>query len=1410
MKGPPPAGSGVDEYGGGLWSGNMKIVVRDEDIEDDGRVTYDELGYLMIPFSTILKEGVIKKSSPNVVSKWFPNERAPSSWINVVAKWVPLKRGPRMPRVSGDIQLSLFLSISDEDVRSMAVNTDDAAEALKELQQRVRGVLPSPPRTRDASEWGSPERRRDLKDPKPFMLAAPVSLRSAWAHEPTNEPISDMSKEAFFELDDPTATGTATEAGIGSPAKDKDMTLQAPSFSFAPSTELGLGPLSETQELGRAPSEVSLVEATETASTQGLEVEEMPMEMEAAMSPFAGGDEAMPDPQALSTIPEETASRASSKAASQAGSKAGPEAGVVAKQKQAPSAEAPTTAPPAPAAPEPVIPVVEKPVEEPQPPRPEVNPPSEAKGDTPAASTVAATPVPPPPSSVPSASAPGSLPPSEAASNAPSNGTPTIARPPEAAPTPTPPPAVVRPERRPSSASRAASAQVKRSSPLTVEAVATIDARRTSAYPMGFDPIPEHAPSMLASLVESDPKPLPPTPSNQSYNTYASKLLRMNRASRAALLATAAAGGLKRGMRRASSSMSSGLQPVDPTWQNHLLDTLSRLEQRDTLWQANMELRHMLLGLTPEQVPAFIAAIRKMTNAKPLNCRIALVRLLAQVCVTHSQLACKSIDGIVHFLIDRIHDPESALREPCVTLTSSIAISLVPLLLVSNSSSKDVDFTRLLGPLLHVISEQSTCSQESAGLCVAAIAGPHLPPLTLQIQTNVKFLDDARDAFRQYSDLPNVAAPPRDMCLLPDGTLLLDFKSVAEARTFFVSRSAVGGMPADWKLLSFPEKQAKRLDKSWHSYVQCLGHFCPRLLHSILTSMKLRASLRRPLFKAIRHLGAMASTQPDGQRIGRALSVAVAPIAQRVITCLKDRRRDHWRERAEAANVLTALARCYDCLPALLEVRTPLVAALTANRFDTVHHVRTASAEALAALDELASFGRGQGQGQGGSERGSEDDGSDTVDVPPPVAPEAALMAGWTGGDMALPPDGGEAGGASRRPSRDRKPRKVSKAGDGAGAPTGAGTTEAPRANAAEGGDQSRPGVRPKSPAPTAAGNNTSTVRILKEISKNVSRSTFELQRKVDKVRPAVLSHAAGDMVLTVESVGQLSEDTTLSMSGLLDRLSHLERSLERSLSPERRPSKTVEAPALATAPEPVKVEVQPLVEVKANPPPQPSPQPVQLPKPQPQVQPPAQPQAQPPVAPEPVKEETREPEPPLSRKCGGVSLWREVLWLVHCGELETAYERVLIDGEDRDVLRLMHKTSICLNLLAAHTKGLLFSCISRLLCAGQFVEHLLPWVFRACFTGDALALPRPVRKDLVKALHYLLTPPPPGLQDEQASREGRSRRSRGGRRRSSTGSQADMEAGRATPGDDENPANARRPATAPVGAGDLGMHMGS
>jgi hypothetical protein len=349
------------------------------------------------------------------------------------------------------------------------------------------------------------------------------------------------------------------------------------------------------------------------------------------------------------------------------------------------------------------------------------------------------------------------------------------------------------------------------------------------------------------------------------------------------------------------------------------------------------ELRALAIGLSPEQAGFFLTSIRKMTDARHLNTRVALLRLLAVLAQTYPAVACRHVDALVAFLVERAHDPESAIREACVSAMGALAVHLLPLL--PTAVEGEVDAARLLNPLLSVMSEQSPASQECAGQCIAALASPQPPPLTLTVATDARSVDEAREILTRHNNGSAADLPRNGLQLLPDGRLLLDFPTSSDARRFHAARGEPGALPGHWALAEFPEAAAQQAADTWQAYVRCLGNFTPRLLHGVLSLLKARSGVRPPLFQTLTNLAAMASTQAEGQAIGQALALATAPIAERLVSVLSDKRKEGWKDKTAAAGVVVALSSVYDCGPALAEVKPALAAALALNRFDQIKQV---------------------------------------------------------------------------------------------------------------------------------------------------------------------------------------------------------------------------------------------------------------------------------------------------------------------------------------------------------------------------------------------------------------------------------------------------------------------------------------
>lgn len=108
----------------------------------------------------------------------------------------------------------------------------------------------------------------------------------------------------------------------------------------------------------------------------------------------------------------------------------------------------------------------------------------------------------------------------------------------------------------------------------------------------------------------------------------------------------------------------------------------------------------------------------------------------------------------------------------------------------------------------------------------------------------------------------------------------------------------------------------------------------------------------------------------------------------------------------------------------------------------------------------------------------------------------------------------------------------------------------------------------------------------------------------------------------------------------------------------------------------------------------------------------------------------------------GSVSVWREVQWLLHCGELETAYQVALGENNDGLLLRLMNETGVVCEKLSGTTNNKLFGSLSESLTNGKHEDYILPWIF-GCVKADMVnQLQGWVRDSLSRALFEMISDP--------------------------------------------------------------------
>ena len=109
-----------------------------------------------------------------------------------------------------------------------------------------------------------------------------------------------------------------------------------------------------------------------------------------------------------------------------------------------------------------------------------------------------------------------------------------------------------------------------------------------------------------------------------------------------------------------------------------------------------------------------------------------------------------------------------------------------------------------------------------------------------------------------------------------------------------------------------------------------------------------------------------------------------------------------------------------------------------------------------------------------------------------------------------------------------------------------------------------------------------------------------------------------------------------------------------------------------------------------------------------------------------------------------GVSTWREIQWLLHQNELETAFQTALKHGDANLVLRLMNETGVVTGKLSDRTCNALYGTMGELLTSGSEENDLavLPWVFEIVRTKREGKLAPYVRDSLARALFTMISDP--------------------------------------------------------------------
>lgn len=271
------------------------------------------------------------------------------------------------------------------------------------------------------------------------------------------------------------------------------------------------------------------------------------------------------------------------------------------------------------------------------------------------------------------------------------------------------------------------------------------------------------------------------------------------------LNARAASGAMKQGnFEGAVASASSGDEGPGVKahrWYLRLLVSLDRLENSSTQSMAYGELRLMVREASATQVAQIVSASRGVGGSCSLSARRYMLKLLSWLCWDQPKAASKVYPGIITYALDRVRDADSAsLRADLAGCVGAVALSAL-----RNGNAKASML--LTQRFLDLVREQRAVVRESAGVCCAAAVLPRSPPVSIEVDTDMRSIGDVRLAIGQAAKHIGITSVvPKDSVLLPGGRAVIELADAAAAVAFHDTMTATStGLPASWKILPFPE-----------------------------------------------------------------------------------------------------------------------------------------------------------------------------------------------------------------------------------------------------------------------------------------------------------------------------------------------------------------------------------------------------------------------------------------------------------------------------------------------------------------------------------------------------------------------------------------------------------------------------
>ncbi|CAM9446255.1 unnamed protein product, partial [Discosporangium mesarthrocarpum] len=431
--------------------------------------------------------------------------------------------------------------------------------------------------------------------------------------------------------------------------------------------------------------------------------------------------------------------------------------------------------------------------------------------------------------------------------------------------------------------------------------------------------------------------------------------------------------------------------PAEPSrrWKMGLLVSMQRLEERSTERMAYGELWALFRAAqSPQQVVQFVSEARKVSTSSPLSARSIVLRLLARLCWEQPQVMSKASGAVVGYLVERIHDKESAsLRKDLAACTGAVMLSAL------RGSSPDATMEHVKR-LLSLAREQRGSVRESTGVCLAATVLPPPPPVLVEIETGHSGvgIDEVRLSIRQALHGLGIDIPsPKDIVLFPGGRVVMEMLDIRAATDFHDALLvATGHLPPKWRICPFPEDLCDVISQAVSAYVARFTIISEEFLASLLEALgsPRTQGTRGPLLDAVANMAQVCASSGSTEGKGDPTSPSPSPslsavglsstlakglpaIVQQLQSTLEGgsgRKAHTWKERVAALGAIAALAE----LRVLEGPGGPLgehhqrlsASVLTAGH-DTVKAVREASVRALKALKAVA-IGGGAGRGGAG------------------------------------------------------------------------------------------------------------------------------------------------------------------------------------------------------------------------------------------------------------------------------------------------------------------------------------------------------------------------------------------------------------------------------------------------------------